>query len=90
MKVMVKKVNKNNVGVTVEEAFEQAREIASTIEHFRVRLWKTGRVTPRAFWSWMGDDIADIRPIFNKGEYDVITVSDDDTNKTISTILVNS
>ena len=89
MKVIVKKIVKNNVGVTVNDAFEQAREIASTISHFRVRLWQTGRVTPRAWWSWELDDISDIRPIFNKDEYDVIEVSDDDTGKAVTTILVN-
>ena len=92
MKVTVRRANtnKNNVGMSVHDAFERAREVASSIKNFRVRLIKIGEEGARANWSTIaGDTVADIRPKFDKKQYDLIEVLDDDTRNVIETILVN-
>lgn len=90
MKVKVNKANKNRVGMTIYECFREAREIAAELDNFKVRLYKVGNEMPRATWAKeFGDDVADIRPNFDKDEYDLIQVIDANTNTVVETILVN-
>ena len=93
MKVTVRRANK---GMNMYDAITRAREVAGTINHFRVQLWKTDGEMPVASWSTIaGDAVNEILKHsawggeYKDGEGDLIKVIDDDTNKVIKTILVN-
>ena len=91
------KVRKKNAGMNMYDAITRAREVAETISHFRVQLWRADGEMPVASWSTIaGDAVNEIlkHPAwggeYKDGEGDFIKVIDDDTNKVIETILINS
>ena len=90
------KVVKKNVGMAMYDAITKAREVASTLDYFRVQLWRTGEERPVATWATIaGDAINEILKHsawggeYKDGEGDYIKVIDDGSNKVVETILVN-
>ena len=93
MKVTVRRAN---TGINMHDAIAKARKAASSIDRFRVQLWKLDGEWPVASWGTMNGDLVD--EILKHGawgsEYtaadgDIIKVIEGDTNKVIETILVN-
>lgn len=101
MKVKVTKkiqsnTNKQNTGVTIQQAYERACEVASKLKHFRVQAWMIGEDWPRASWCTLGGDNPNEvlkhgvwGPIYNADEVDIVKVIDEDSGKVVDTILVN-
>lgn len=97
------RVSIRKVGISIDKAIEMAKDYAEGLEHFRVQAFKLGSDWPITSWSTCaGDDVMDIgkygytmkdemiiRRNINTEECDMFKVLDDNTGRTIATILVN-